>query len=230
MEAGVHQILGVNYYTNQWGNILIAPFVALFILSLIATLIRISNKEHPFIRWYFYVSFFLVPCVFVAVYWDVYQTGQQATAICRERGGIHVYKTAEVEGFLGATDIERYSKLGFSYLESQGAYDDKYRYTMRHGKAIRTDVEEFVSDYEVTTLEYDKKITKRISLNQYYVINRHTGEILGEDVFLFINPCWADSLFYGLTGFSYSPWICQGESDQPRYSDAIALRTLKPKN
>jgi hypothetical protein len=229
MEEGVHQIFNTNYYTHLWGNILIVPFIVFFVLSLIITLARIFDKKRPFIRWHLYASFLLIPCALVAVYWDVYQTGQQATALCREKSGIHVYKTAEVKGFLGATDIEEYSKYGFSYLETRGVYGDKRRYTMQDGKAIRTDVAEFISDYEITSLKYDKKVTNRISMNKYYVTNRHTGEVLGEDVRIFIDTGWADSLFYNLAGFSYSPWICYGEGGERRYSDAIALATLKAK-
>lgn len=229
MEAGVHQILGVNYYTNLWGNIIVAPFGAVFLLSLIATLIRISNKDRPIFRWHFYVSFLLVPCAFVGVYWDVYQTGQQATALCRDKGGIHVYKTAEVEGFLGSSSIKEYSKYGFSYVELLGAFDEKWRYTMRDGEKIRTDVDEFISDYEINRLKYSQKVTQRISIDKYYVTNRHTGEILGEDIMIFIDAGWADSLFYGLTGFSYRPWICSDRSRDKLYSDTIVLATLKPK-
>ena len=229
MEAGVHQILGVNYYTNQWGNILIAPFVATFLLSLIATVIRISNRERPFFKWYLYVSFLLVPCAVVAVYWDVYKTGQQATALCREKGGIHVYKTAEVEGFLGAADIEEYSRYGFSYLEYGVPSGGKYRYVIQDGKAKRINVLEFISDYEITRQKYKEKAENRISVDKYSVHNRHTDEVLGEDVRIFIDAGWADSLFYNLTGFSYSPWICYGEGGGRRYSDAIALATLKAK-
>lgn len=229
MKAGVYQILDVTYYTHLWGNILIAPFIVFFFISLCITVIRIFERKRPIIKGHLYVSFLLVPCAFVAVYWDVYKTGQQATAICKEKGGIHVFKIAEVEGFLGATDIEEYSKFGFSYLESQGAYGDKYRYIMQDGKATRIDVDEFISDYEVARLKYKEKVTARISIDKFYITNRHTNEMLGEDIRVFIYPGWADSLFYGLTGFSFSPWICSDRSKNKQRRETLVLVTLKAK-
>lgn len=34
-------------------------------------------------------------------FWDVYMTSLDASRLCKEQGGLHVYKTVEADGILG---------------------------------------------------------------------------------------------------------------------------------
>ena len=228
MESGIYQFLGVNYYTHLYGLVFVLPFFIYWVVSITIFLVTLIIKRNASIRWQLTISTLMVLFSVVVVFYDVFITGLKVNSLCKHKAGIHVYKTVVAEGFLGARDIEDYSKYGFTYVEHSILARPKWRFIMEDGEPKKIKVNDFISTYELARLEYEEKITNQISIDKYYVSNRNTGEILGEDVRIFIYPGWADSLFYGITGFSYKPWICSGKDNEVNRRKAIALRTLIP--
>ncbi len=226
MEAGVFEIFGTRYYTHGFGLLLVAPFALWFVASLLRTLYRLLRKKPPAAGWGLYVSGLLTVIAFVVAFWDVYQIGQQATKLCREQGGLHVYKTVEAEGFNGGSSIEYWSKYGFRYIEGE-SYKGKFRFIMTRGRPTSERINDFISRYKVIT--EDTNIDKRIGRTKYYVSDMFNNDVLGELIVFGVHAGWADMLFYNLTGFSYSPWSCgrQNGDIYLTFSDVIK-GTIKP--
>lgn len=167
----------------------------------------------------------------VAMHWDVYLIGQQAKKLCKEEGGLHVYKTVYVDGFKGAYSIESWSKYGYKYVEA-GRKDKKVRYSMRDGKVIEQAVDAFMSNYEV--VHKSMVINKHFKRSRSFVRDRSSGEVLGELVYFSIYPGWVDSRIIGSFGFTFTPWFCGNEpmlgvGDRLGYGDVVKA-TLKPRN
>ena len=171
-------------------------------------------------------------------WWDVYRIGIEATRLCEERGGLHIYKTVEAEGFLGSSNIKRWSKYGFSYVES-GGDNNKNRWTMQQGEAVNEKIHEYSSRYVSKTAEDHVVINNHISRSSHHVVNRHTGEVLGELVKFSIHPSRFDSIVLNLLGGS-KVWLCGNEAPQGKgsyssgerkylygYADVVEA-TLKP--
>ena len=147
MDAGVWEIYGTRYYTHGFGLLFVAPFVLLFVASLIRLLVRAADGKP--LKWYGPIFFALCSVVMlVAVFWDVYQIGQQATKLCNEKAGLHVYRTAEADSVLGLSDIEHWSKYGFKFLEDNSLSKGKLRLFMKDGKPTYKKADQFLSEYE----------------------------------------------------------------------------------
>ena len=145
---------------------------------------------------------------FLIGYTDVIIISLKARKLCREEAGLHVYKTVEAEGFLGATDIEYWSQLGFKYVEHD-FLGKKTRYSMLNGRVVKEELNTLLSKYEfVTTLEViDAPFNRGIKM----IKDRVTNEVLGEIVSFAIYPGWLDSRLLGLLGFTWSPAGCDGD-------------------
>lgn len=162
-------------------------------------------------------------------FWDVYMISLDASRLCKDQGGLHVYKTVETDGFLGGS-AERWLKYGFSYIEGGGG---KFmsRYTMQEGEIKHQRVEKFISRYSAGTGDNHKVITSKISRLSEAVIDRETQEVLGDLVYFSIHPGWFDSLTLGWAGMIL--WHCGNESPDGRgdglgYGDVVKA-TLKPR-
>jgi hypothetical protein len=228
MESGVWEIFGTRYYTHGFGLIFVAPFVIWFGIALLLTLGRIVRGKHPFISINLCLSATLVVISFIVVFWDVYQVGKQATKLCNEKAGLHVYRTAEAESVLGLSGIEHWSKYGFKFVEYEDVLKEKTRYFLEDGKPAHQKVDEFLSQYELLITR--KNLTSKIMIHQYQIIDRSTHEVLGETSHLTIDGGWADMAFYGITGFTYSPWKCKGEGMGDASPIDIVKVVLKPIN
>lgn len=230
MDAGVWEIFGIRYYTHGFGLIFVLPFVIWFFVASVLTLKGLL-VEHTF-KWRgLLLSAFLIVVTLVTVFWDVYQIGQQATKLCQEQGGLHVYKIAEAEGFIGDTSIEYWSKYGFKYVEYKYASgklkSKKIRFIMKNNKPINLMIEDFKSQYKlVITSDYSNP---NITIHRYVITNIINNNVLGEAVKFGIRGGWADMLFFGITGFNYSPWICSEIIDGHILNPGdIVKATLKP--
>jgi hypothetical protein len=96
LDAGVFEIFGTWYYTYCFGIILIAPFALWFVGSMIRVLMRaLAGKP---VKWYGpAISAGCTLAMLIAVFWDVYQIGQEATRLCNEKAGLHVYRTVPIQ-------------------------------------------------------------------------------------------------------------------------------------
>ena len=227
MEAGVFEIFGTRYYTHGFGLLLVAPFALWFAASLLRTLYRLLRKRRPAVGWGLYLSALLTMVSFVVAFWDVYQIGQQATKLCKEQGGLHVYKTVEAEGFIGSGGIEYWANYGFKYVEDTYANGKKVRGIIKNGKATKIQVDSFLSEYEYSHKR--EKLGERLVRGRYCIVHRQSGDCLGELIVFGIHGGWADMLFYNLTGFSYTPWGCGDKNNGAdlTYGDVVKA-TLKP--
>lgn len=227
MESGVWEIFGTRYYTHGFGLIFVAPFAMWFGIALLLTLGRIVRGKRPFISINFCLSAAMVIISFIVVFGDVYQIGKQATRFCNKKAGLHVYRTAEAESFLGAAGIRGWADYGFKFTERE-SNKDKIRYFYENGKPTYKKVDEFLSQYELLIIR--KYLTSKIMIHQYQIIERSNNEVLGETSQFTIDGGWADMAFYGITGFTYSPWVCKGAGMGDSSPIDIVTYVLKPIN
>ncbi len=150
---------------------------------------------------------------------DVYLIGRDADRLCREQGGLHVYKTVKAEGFLGSGG-ESWIKYGFEYVETGGLGTKKFRISNRDEKVITEEVDEYLSSYRLAG-ENHEVVNKHISKSSHQVINRMNGEVLGELVYFSIHPGYFDGIFLKLTGSGPALWHCGNEP--PPGSDVLRL-------
>ena len=141
-------------------------------------------------------------------WWDVYRTGSQVTELCRNEGGLHVYRTVEADGFLGASSIEYWSRYGFKYVEGGGTGNRKFRATIRDGQAVDEEVPEYISRYQWKGKENHVPIAPLIERSSSHVIDRQSGGELGTLVWFTIGKGWFDRLAMGFLPGEANPWIC----------------------
>lgn len=167
----------------------------------------------------------------VVAYTDVVVITLETRRLCREEGGLHIYKTVEGKGFSGDTGIKFWSQYGFQYVESQNRSGQIFRYTMRNGKEHKEKVSEFRSRYEYT-LPSDV-IESRFRKIENRIRDRHTGEILGKMVYVQAYPGWADSVIFKLLGNVWLPPGCDGDylprkAKRTLHGDDLVTAVIKP--
>jgi hypothetical protein len=172
--------------------------------------------------------------VLTVPFWDVIAIGREAERLCKEQAGLHIYKTAEAEGFVGG-GIGYWSKYGFTYTETGGRGEEKFRYTIKDGKEVKEQVPEYISRYQLQVGADVQLIGKHFSRNSQRVIDRQTNEVLGELLIIKIYPGRFDSIFIGLTGTGsgFKPWLCgyeppPGRTEKWSFRDVV-IETLKPR-
>ncbi|MCB1761110.1 MAG: hypothetical protein KDI68_15170 [Gammaproteobacteria bacterium] len=147
-------------------------------------------------------------------YWDSFAISYQANRLCAAEGGLHVYDTAEVEGFYGDPSIEYWSKHGFRYVENYIKRDGKtLRYEMHQGEPREIESDVTLSRYSIYAST--APVSGRIERWEYYVAEISSGTKLGTLVFFKIKPGRFDKLAIGLSGFTFTPWFC-GDTN-PKY-------------
>ncbi len=223
MGTGVFEIFGTRYYTYCFGIILVAPFALWFIGSMIRVLIR-ALEGKP-VKWYGpVISACCTLAMLIAVFWDVYQIGQEATRLCNEKAGLHVYRTVKAESFLGAGSIKGWAEYGFKFVEDESP-KGKFKLFIENGKSTYKKIDKLVSRYELVITR--KNLTPEIIIHQYQIRDRLSHEVLGEAAQFTIDGGWADMAFYGLTGFTFIPWKCKGGLGDSDPFDIVTL-VLRP--
>jgi hypothetical protein len=158
--------------------------------------------------------------------WDLYAIGVEAKRLCKEQSGLKVYRTVEAEGFVGSGLGKRLVEYGYQYVESGG--DDKMsRYTARGGDIVYERITEFTSRYWVKSGDSHRVIGNHFSRSSDQVVDRQTGEVLGELVVIGIYPGWFDNVAIATTGggSGFSPWRC-GEEPPPGRTTELGLYDL----
>ena len=169
----------------------------------------------------------------VVAYWDVYQISKEARRLCKEEAGLHVNKTVEADGFLGSVSgIEKWSIYGFQYVE--GLYKgQKSRAVISEGGILYETVPEYSSRYQ--SISEDEKLKEGLVKNKRAIVDRDTGEVLGEEIAITVYPGWLDSRLIGILGFTWTPPRCDGDYFPERgktilqYDDLIKS-VIKPKS
>ena len=172
--------------------------------------------------------------------WGALAISYQAENLCKEQGGLHVYKTVNTYGFLGSGGIKYWSKYGFSYIEMGLGQNKRYKITLKNGEEVREEIPKFISRYQVQTDANVRKIGQKFRRSSSRVIDRETNEVLGELVAFSIYPSRFDLIMLGLLPVEYNPWRCGEEAPAGKgeYSPATKKRlysildvvreTLKP--
>lgn len=232
--AGVYEILGTKYYVSTLAVALYKNLYVPVILVLAGILYwLILRHQRRWLKWSGLVV--LLVAGIGAPSWDIYRIGQQAKRLCTEQAGLHVYKAAETDGFLGTSSIEYWSDYGFSYVETGGTKGRKFRVTLRDGEPHYERIPDYQSRYQSRGGMQDQ-VSRHFVRLRYVVEDRQTDELLGELITFTIYPGWLDSLVVGALGFSWSPWICGDEPalgvtkyGKQLLSDDVIKATLKPK-
>lgn len=162
-------------------------------------------------------------------FWDVYITSLDASRLCKEQGGLHVYKTVEVEG-IASYGEEYWLNNGFSYVEHAGVGPGKhsklYRYTLKNGKVESQEISGLSAIYSIRSGDNHKPLTRSIFRLSQQTFNRITNEVLGEYVRLNIHPGWFDSLTLGWAGMIL--WHCGSPDGREIGEPDIVKATIKP--
>ena len=176
-------------------------------LGLVGLLYAFVVRKIPIkiIRWP--VLVILVIASLTAPLWQALSISYQAEKLCKEQGGLHVYRTVEADGFLGGWGIETAAKYGFSYVESGGG-KHMNRWTMVNGNPVRESISEYKSRYQIQTGADPRKIGNKFRRSSTQVIDRETGEVLSEQVTIGIYPSYFDRLMLNLQLVDYNSWQC----------------------
>ena len=163
-------------------------------------------------------------------FWDVLSTSNQMARLC-PAAGVRVYKAVEVEGYLtnfgGEGDVLRGQ---MNYLEEQTRPNKISIYTKQENKLVEQIVDPTKMPYVIKSryeyrygsaeqLEGAKNIAKARSV----VVDRISGEILGEAVSYTAFPGWIDRNSIQLLG-NFS-WHCPENSG---ISTDLLRQTLRP--
>ncbi len=139
-------------------------------------------------------------------YGDVLSNAMAAKRLCEQEGGLKVYGTAEVEGFLAEVDLKPWAPAGFRYIEH--VYSGQTRSEMVNGKEVLSHVDPLISTYEmVKKSERQTGAFKKISLQMRH---RETSDLLGEMISYELYPGRVDHWFTRKLGGGL-PKICVGQ-------------------
>ena len=208
-------------------------------LGLVGLLYAFVVRKIPIkiIRWP--VLVILVIVSLTAPLWQALSISYQAEKLCKEQGGLHVYKTAETDSLLGPASTKRWIDYGFSYIERSGPNNRRYRFTMKNGNEISEEITEYTSRY-ISRGGGFERVNKYFARTRYIVEDQHNHDILGDLVIIIIYPSNFDLFFLSLLSIEFNPWHCgdkvannknsnyQGNSKHKyNYADLIKA-TLKP--
>lgn len=200
-------LLGMPFYSIGYIEVM-AQLVAL--LAFLYAAKRHKKREGwPFLR------AVLLSTLKVVLVWELVWNAENlvtslwVAALCKFQGGLRVYQTAEVEGYLGRYEIHDWREYGFRYverLERRPYKEPTYTRLSITGNVKRTvRIEQPVSRYEVVQIAGAKSgyRTRRWGT---VVRDRQTGEVLGELRHYVVKPGIFDSMILSILPGASSPW------------------------
>lgn len=110
--------------------------------------------------------------------------------------GLHIYKTAEVEGFVGRYSL---SDVPYRFIEfPKQRVDDTY-YWIRYerdpdGNISETHLEKPTAEYEVIDGQWHVDDSRGVEVSAYVIRNRISGEVLAERNLFNPLPGWLDKI------------------------------------
>lgn len=168
----------------------------------------------------------------VFAYWDTFVIARQAEKLCRH-AGMKVLRTVEASGFAGSSDIEYWSKKGFSWLEVSRLEGVK-RLWLEDGQVIILRVPKLTAQYEYAR-EEERWIPPCCSEIRNIIRDRVNGEVLGSVTKYIIYAGFLDRRLIGALGFSWTPPRCVQPDTLPSispegeiYSDELISAVIKP--
>jgi len=209
-------IFGTTYYT--W----LAPYPLLFIIAFLVFLMLVFMLDHWIKKRRIRITKGLAIWIIVLfvleviLFWDVVWVAHEAKRLCKEEGGLHVYKTVEVESLpnqriIKEKEINRLLDLGYGYVVNSNIENGKevlYRYSKENGLLIKREIYDFSSRYQMDSNNYGEVINRYLKKDVLYVTDKETGCILSEAVLFSIYPGRVDSWLLGKSGLSFTPWFC----------------------
>ncbi|MBM9617026.1 hypothetical protein JWJ90_22460 [Desulfobulbus rhabdoformis] len=201
------EIFGTTYYTSWLATILFCLITVIITVIIILGLRLMSARNRPSIKKLLIVFGAFELVIFGILHWDIIVAGHQVSKMCREQGGMHIYKTVAADGMAGMSGIRGWSEYGFSYVEYVDSRGDVIRSTIINGEIVKERVDKITSQYifkskrENIAKIVDKSFIKKITLS---VMDRDDGNVLGELIYFTIHQGWADHWVPG----EYKPWKC----------------------
>ncbi|MEX2481768.1 MAG: hypothetical protein WD928_13000 [Gammaproteobacteria bacterium] len=142
---------------------------------------------------------------------DMIYLSWQARHLCTTESGLHVYRTARTDGFLGDSAIDHWSAYGFEYVEKiKPRRDGKppvVRYVMADGEITWERFPTLRSRYQYSGLRM-RLAGYQVERRQRAVEDRTNGELLGELVSFAVYPGWFDRQLLALLPGTWRPWTC----------------------
>ena len=218
-----------------WLGYFIYVPIALFILGLLYWLLL---RRIPIIVIRLIILVVLSIPLLIFPLWEALSISYEAEKLCKEQGGLHVYKTVETDGFIGGV-IQDASKYGFKYTEGSDG-KEKFRWMMVDGHIVKEKIDEYSSNYQL--FNESKLINKYFRKSRFLVENISTEEVLGELVKFSIYPSRFDLIILNLLPVESNPWICGNEAPEGQGSYSPGIKkylyggsdvikaTLKPRN
>jgi hypothetical protein len=212
-------IFGTTYFTIGAGLVvllLVAPF--LFWFSRWLWRPNVEGRPRR-VRWLTIggTTLGLLLLAAVGLFWDVYLIGQRAKELCQETGLV-VYRQVRADSFIGDVNIEYWSRYGFKFLEYR--MNQKVLMVSFDGRTtIKEWVETPTSQFELitTTAPADGKLAsspdKDVRQHIFRVVDRLSGEVLGQLAEYSFTPGWIDRTAISITGFTFNPWRCGRSTD-----------------
>lgn len=110
--------------------------------------------------------------------------------------GLHIYKTVEVEGFIGHYTLR---DSPYQYIEIPTLRANDTHYWARHekqadGSITRTELAQPTAEYEVISVDWHLDKERGVESSAYVVRNRISGEVLAEWNLFNPLPGWLDKI------------------------------------
>lgn len=118
--------------------------------------------------------------------------------------GLHIYKTVEVEGFIGRYDLRN---RPYRFIEFPTLRADQTNYWIRSekkpdGSIFLTELEQPTAEYEITYEQWHVDKERGIEASRYVIRDRVSGEVLAERNLFNPIPGWLDkTLIYRWFGY-----------------------------
>lgn len=236
-----HALFGMPYYTMGFVEAAAVP-IAVLVFSAGLFLCRRRPPRRQ-------LGSALVLTAAVVLLWEVAGNADmiylswQARRLCATDSGLHVYRTAQTDGFLGDSAIDHWSDYGFEYVEKiKPRRDGKppvVRYVMTDGEVSWERFPTLRSRYQYRGPQM-RRASYQVERRSRTVEDRTTGELLGELVSFAVYPGWFDRRVLALLPGTWHPWTCgeaapDGAGSYDRFRDMrlyshidLIEATLKP--
>ena len=198
-----------NYFFPYFGSLVLMVLLLIIIVPLVYG--TVIARRWLSIRARVTATVALCGLCGLIVYGDVLVIAINAQRLCHEETGTKVFKVVETDGFFGGVGMVGWSAYGFKYVEYQSVGFS--RLTMVAGKEVRERIDAPTSRYEFA--RESKVAAYGVERDTELIRDRTSREILGEQSSFAIYPGWADGIFLGVTGFTFTPPRCRAPNQDP---------------